>query len=149
MPRANEGCKKEKKAATKVPKNGQRTVRRRDFGPGDPHGRLVQVIKGVFHGQGQDLGRDAEAREARLDRDQAVRLLDGLDDGLDVHGLDGPQVDHLGLDAVLGLELLGRHERLPDRSGQGHDGDVLAYSFDLGLAKLNHGRSVSGMSIRA
>lgn len=39
-------------------------------------------------------------------------LLDRLDNGFDVEGLDGAQVDDFGADAVLFLELLSGNERL-------------------------------------
>lgn len=63
-------------------------------------------------------------------------LLDALDDGLDVQRLDAAQVDDLGLDAVLLLQLLGGDERLADAAREGDDGEVLAGALDLGLAEL-------------
>ena len=63
-------------------------------------------------------------------------LLDRLDDGLDVEGLDGAEVDDLGLNAVLLLEGLGGDEGLADAAGEGDDGEVLAGTLDLGLADL-------------
>lgn len=63
-------------------------------------------------------------------------LLYGFDDCLDVEGLDGAQVDDLGLDAVFGLELFGGDERLADAAGEGDDGEVLAGALDLGFAEL-------------
>jgi hypothetical protein len=43
-----------------------------------------------------------------------ARLLDGFDNGLDVEGLDGAQVEDFGFDAIFGLELFGGGERLAD-----------------------------------
>ena len=63
-------------------------------------------------------------------------LLDRLDDGLDVEGLDGAQVDDFGFDAVFALQLLGGDEGLADAAREGDDGEVLAGALDLGLAKL-------------
>jgi hypothetical protein len=63
-------------------------------------------------------------------------LLDRLDDGLDVEGLDRAQVDDFGLDAVFALQLLGGDERLADAARKGDDGEVLAGALDLGLAEL-------------
>lgn len=72
-------------------------------------------------------------------------LLDALDDGLDVEGLDGAQVDDFGLDAVLALQLLGGDERLADAAGQGDDGEVLSGTLDLGLAELETEGLVGGV----
>jgi hypothetical protein len=63
-------------------------------------------------------------------------LLDGLDNSLDIEGLDGAQVDDFGLDTVLGLELFGGDEGLADAAGEGYDGEVLARALDLSLAEL-------------
>jgi hypothetical protein len=63
-------------------------------------------------------------------------LLDGLDDSLNVEGLDGAEVDDLSLNAVLGLELFGGDEGLADAAGEGDDGKVLAGALDLGLSEL-------------
>lgn len=65
-----------------------------------------------------------------------ARLLDRLDDGLEVERLDGAQVDDLGLDAVALLQLLGGDEGLADAAREGDDGEVLAGALDLGLAEL-------------
>jgi hypothetical protein len=63
-------------------------------------------------------------------------LLDRLDDSLNIKGLDGTEVDDLGLNAVLLLELLGGDQRLTDAAGEGDDGKVLSGTLDLGLAEL-------------
>lgn len=106
-----------------------------DLGAGDTLGGGVKVVEGVLHGEGEDLGADAEGGVAGLDDQQAVGLLDGVDDGLEVEGLDGAQVEDLGLDAVLLLEVLGGDQGLADAAGDGDDGQVLAGALDLGLAE--------------
>jgi hypothetical protein len=63
-------------------------------------------------------------------------LLNGLDNSLDVEGLDGAQVDDFSLDTVLGLELFGGDKGLADAAGEGYDSEVLAGALDLGLAEL-------------
>lgn len=63
-------------------------------------------------------------------------LLNGLDDCLNIQGLDGTEVDDLGLNAVLLLKLLGGSQRLADAAGEGDDGEVLAGALDLSLAEL-------------
>jgi hypothetical protein len=64
-------------------------------------------------------------------------LLDGLDDSLNVEGLDGAEVDDLSLNAVLGLELFSSDEGLTDAAGEGDDGEVLSGTLDLGLSELD------------
>jgi len=98
-------------------------------------GRL-QVVEGVLAGKRHNLRRDTEGWEARLYAEHVAGLLDGLDNGLDVEGLDGAQVDDFGFDAVLGLELFGGDEGLADAAGEGDDGEVLAGALDLGLSEL-------------
>lgn len=99
-------------------------VRGGDLGAGDTDGGSLQVVKGVLGGQGDNLGADAEAGEAGLDRHHVAGLLDRLDNGLDVERLDGAQVDDLGLDAVLLLQLLGRDQRLAHAPRERDQGDV-------------------------
>lgn len=109
-----------------------------DLGASDTDRRRLQVVEGVLAGQGEDLGANTERGETGLDRHQVAGLLDRLDDGLDVEGLDGAQVDDLGLDAVLALELLSSNERLADAAGEGDDGEVLAGALNLGLSELKN-----------
>lgn len=110
-----------------------------DLGAGDADGRGVQVVEGVLGGESDDLGGDTEGGEAGLDGHQAAGLLNGVDDGLEVEGLDGAEVDDLSLNAVLLLESLGGDERLADAAGEGDDGEVLTGTLDLGLAELWRG----------
>lgn len=108
-----------------------------DLSTSDTLGRAVEVVKGVLHGQGENLGADTKGGEARLDRQEAARLLDRVDNGLDVEGLDGAQVNDLGLDAVVLLEVLGGNQGLADAAGEGDNGQVGAGALNLGLAKGN------------
>jgi len=62
-------------------------------------------------------------------------FLNRLDNGFDVEGLDGTQVDDFGVDAVLFLELLSGNERLADAAGKGYNGEVCAGALDLGFAE--------------
>lgn len=111
-------------------------VRGGDLGAGDTDGRSVQVVEGVLGGQGNDLGGDTERGETGLDGHHGAGLLDRVDDGLEVEGLDGAEVDDLSLNAVLLLESLGGDEGLADAAGEGDDGEVLSGALDLGLADL-------------
>lgn len=111
-------------------------VRGGDLGASDTDGRGVQVVEGVLGGQGNELGSNAEGREAGLDSHHGAGLLDRVDDGLDVERLDGAEVDDLGLDAVLLFQTLGGDERLTDAAGEGDDGEILARALDLGLTEL-------------
>jgi hypothetical protein len=63
-------------------------------------------------------------------------LLDRLDNGLDVEGLDGTQVDDFGLDAVFLLQLGRGGEGLANAAGEGYDGEVFAGALDFGFAEL-------------
>jgi hypothetical protein len=111
-------------------------VRSGNLSTGDTDGRSVQVVKGVFGGESNDLGGDTEGGEARLNGHHGTGLLDGVDDGLEVEGLDGTEVDDLSLNAVLLLESLSGNESLADAAGEGDDGKILASALNLGLADL-------------
>jgi len=111
-------------------------VRGGDLSAGDTDGRSVQVVEGVLGGQGDDLGGNTEGGESGLDGHHGAGLLDGVDDGLEVEGLDGAEVDDLSLNAVLLLESLSGDERLADAAGEGDDGKVLTCALNLGLADL-------------
>lgn len=113
-------------------------IRGGDLGARDADRRGLEVVERVLSREREQLGADAEAGEAALDGHHAARLLDRRHDRLDVERLDAAQVDHLGLDAVLALELLGRDERLADATREGDDGEVLAGALDLGLAELGN-----------
>jgi hypothetical protein len=63
-------------------------------------------------------------------------LLDRLYNRFDVKGLDGAEVDDLGLNAVFGLELFRGNEGLADAAGEGYDGEVFAWALNLGFAEL-------------
>lgn len=112
-------------------------VRSGDLSTGDTDGRGVQVVEGVLGGQGNDLGGDTEGGVAGLDGHHGAGLLDGVDDGLEVEGLDGAEVDDLNLNAVLLVESLSGDEGLAYATGEGDDGEVLAGTLNLGLADLD------------
>lgn len=112
------------------------SVRGRDLGTGDTGRRSLKVVEAVLAGKSQNFSADTEGGEVRSNGNQVAGLLDGLDDGLDIQGLDGTKVDHLSLDAVLLLELLGSSKRLTDAARNGNNGKVLAGALNLGLAKL-------------
>ena len=111
-------------------------VRCGDLSTCDTDGRCVQVVEGVFGGESNDLGGDTEGGEARLNGHHGTGLLDRVDDGLEIEGLDGTEVDDLSLNTVLLLESLSGNESLANAAGEGDDGEVLAGTLDLGLANL-------------
>lgn len=98
----------------------------------------IKGVEHVLHAEGEDLAADAEHGVSGLDGDEVVGLLDGLDDGLDVEGLDGAEIDDLALDAVLLLEVLGRDQGLADAARERDDGDVLSNTLNLGLSNGDH-----------
>jgi len=107
-----------------------------DLGTSDSDRGSLEVVPGVLGSESQQLSTNTEAGEAGLDGHHVTSLLDGLDNGLDIKRLDGTEVDDLGLDAVLLLELLGGDQRLTDAAREGDDGKVLSGTLDLGLAEL-------------
>ena len=110
----------------------------RDISTSDTLGRSIEVIESVLDSERDNLGTDAVGGETGLDRHQAAGLLDGGNDGVKVKRLDGAQVEHLDLDAVLLLERLGGDNRLAHAARHGHDGQVLAGALHLGLADGDH-----------
>ena len=113
-----------------------------DLSTSDTGGGCLQVVESVLASKCHDLRCDTERGETGLYAEHVAGLLDGLDDSLDVEGLDGAEVDDLSLNAVLGLELFGGDKGLADAAGEGDDGEVLAGALDLGLSELR-GLSVS------
>jgi hypothetical protein len=111
-------------------------VRSGDLSTSDTDRRSVQVVESVFGGESNDLGGDTEGGESRLNGHHGTGLLDGVDDGLEVEGLDGTEVDNLSLNTVLLLESLSGDEGLADAAGEGDNGKILAGALDLGLADL-------------
>lgn len=105
---------------------------------GDALGRGVEEVeRGRLAHLGDDLGPDTKGREAALDRDEVVGLLDGRDDGVDVERADRAEVDDLDLDARLLLESLGGLDRVADGLGVRDDRQVRALPLHLGLAEGN------------
>lgn len=82
-----------------------------------------------------ELGAHTKGGEAGLHGHQAVSLLDGVENGLRVKGLDGSQVDDLGVNVVVLLEQVGGVQSGLDVSRVADKGDVLTLSLNLGLAK--------------
>jgi len=111
-------------------------VRGGNLGTSDSDGGSLEVVPGVLGGESQKLRGNTVAGETGLDGHHVTSLLDRLDDGFDIKGLDGTEVDDLGLDAVLLLELLGGDQRLTDAAREGDDGKVGSGTLDLGLAEL-------------
>jgi hypothetical protein len=97
----------------------------------------VKRVEHVLHGESENLRGNTEHGVSGLDSDEALGLADGLDDGLDVEGLDGTEVDDLTLDTVLLLEVLGGDEGLSDTAGEGDDGNVGSSTLNLGLSDGN------------
>eukprot|EP00053_Salpingoeca_punica_P008562 m.76658 g.76658 ORF g.76658 m.76658 type:complete len:418 (+) comp14651_c0_seq1:227-1480(+) len=114
-------------------------------GTGHAQRRGVQVVKGLaLADAGKDLGADAALGPAVLDGDEAVGLLDGLDDGLGVHGPQGAQVDDLAADAE-GLELLGGRKAGAHGIAVRHQRHVGALALDLGLADRDEEVRAAGL----
>jgi len=128
-------------------------VRSRNLSTGDTDSGGGQVVEAVLHGESQDLGRKTEHGVARFDDHDAAGLLEGGNDGLNIEGLNGAQVDNLSVDTVLLLELGGGGQGLADAARHGDDGKVLSGALDLGLAdgqdevvllgSLAHGESLA------
>ena len=111
-------------------------VRGGNLSTSNPGRGCLKVVESVLAGKRHDLACYTEAGETRLDAEHVASLLDRLDNGFNVKGLDGAQVDDLSLNAVLGLELFGGNEGLADAAGEGYDGKILAGALDLGLSEL-------------
>lgn len=111
-------------------------VRSRHLSTSDSDGWCLKEVECVLGGKGDELSTDTVTWETGLDGHHVTSFLDRLDDGLNIEGLDGTEVDDLDLDAVLGLENFGSGERLADATREGDDGEVLALTLNLGLAEL-------------
>lgn len=111
-------------------------IRGGHFGARDSYWWRIQVIKGVFCSERNNLCAYTKAWEARLDRHHVASLLDRVDNGLHVKRLDRSKVDDLCLYTVLALELFCGNQRLTDTSREGDDCEILARALNFGLAKL-------------
>ena len=111
-----------------------KSIRSGDLGACHADGRGLEIVKAVFHGKGENLGRDTKHREAGFDGHEVTGLLEGLHDGLNVERLDGAEVDDFSLNPILALQFLGDGERLADAAGEGDDGQVFSGALNLGLA---------------
>ena len=116
-----------------------RRIRHRHVLAGHARDRRVEIVERLVHDARRDFGADARLLPAFLDHDAAAGLLHRGDHRLGVHRPQGAQVDHLGLDVLLG-ELFGGLERVAHADRPRHDGDVVARAHDLGLAD-RHARS--------
>ena len=116
-----------------------------------PHHRRIEIVEGVLHDAGGDLGADAVLLPAFLHRDGAAGLLHRGDDGVGVHRAQRAQVDHLGLDAFLG-QFVGGLQRVGHAVRPGDDGDVTAGAHDPRLADRDHVivefRHLAGMAVQ-
>src|SRR5690606_30207170 len=99
----------------------------------DAQRRGVQVVEGVLDHAGDHFGADAHRTPALFGRDQAVGLLDALDDGLVVQRTQGANVDDLDRNALAG-QLFGGLQGETDHAAVGRDGDVRAFAANLGFA---------------
>src|SRR5579862_6465643 len=99
----------------------------------DPRHRRIEPIEGALHDLRRDLRADAREGPTLLDRDDAVGLLDGGEDGLDVERPDGAKVDHFRRDA-LARERLSSPERNLHHARMRHHRDRLAREQHARLA---------------
>ena len=92
----------------------------------DPHDGGVQGVEGLLHDLHGNLARRPAPEHVLLHEDHPPRLPDGLYDGVDIEGLQGPRIDHLHAHA-LRLELLRHLEAPRHHEPDGHDGHVLPF----------------------
>src|SRR5215211_338403 len=102
-------------------------VGHRRVGPGHPLHRRVEVVERLLLDERRQVRPDAAVRPALLDDHRTIRLLDRLDDGVEVERPQRARIDHLGLDLVLGSERLG---------GVGGDERLARYSDDRRVVAL-------------
>src|SRR5690554_104468 len=111
---------------------GQRLIHRRHT----LH-RRVHIVEHFVLQPRSDLRPDVEHRQAFLDHDAAIRLLEALEHRLQIERAQPAQVNDLGLNAVL-------RQRLRRRGGpfqplaEGHDRHVVALALDVALADRQH-----------
>src|SRR3989338_671092 len=90
----------------------------------------------LFLDGGGYLGGDPAGDGGFVGDEEAAGLLDGADDGVDVPGQEGAEVDEIACDAEL---VPGLGDGLPEHVHLGapaDDGQVLALLPDAGLAEL-------------
>src|SRR5690625_6967907 len=106
---------------------------RRDVLCSNTFDRRIKIIeRTLLHLEG-DLRRHARVRVALIHNNEAVGLLDRLDDGIDVKRADRARVDDLSAVALL-LQLLGGLHSQPVALAVRHDGHVLALTGNARLA---------------
>src|SRR5690606_10798401 len=98
--------------------------------------RGVQVVEGVLDHTGDHFGAHAHRTPALFGRDQAVGLLDALDDGLVVLRTQGANVDDLDRNALAG-QLFGVLQGGADHAAVGRDRHVRTFASNLGHADRN------------
>src|SRR5687768_11749127 len=69
-------------------------VGKRRIEPGDTHGRRFQMQEGLFVDEGDDLAAEAAGARRFVDHDDAARLLDAGNHGVDIERPQGAKVDH-------------------------------------------------------
>ena len=96
----------------------------------------VQLVEQLLADLGGKLAGEAAALDLLGDDDGVVGLGNGLDNGVPIQRHQRPQIQHLGLDALLG-QLGGRFHGEVHLAAPGDDGDVLALPLDSGLSQRN------------
>src|SRR5687767_14070437 len=74
--------------------------RRRDVWKSDARDRRLQMTEPLLSRETSDFGTDPAFHPRGVDRYDASRFLEGLENDLFVHRFDGPQVNHFGADTL-------------------------------------------------
>ena len=77
---------------------------------GQARNRAVEMLEGALADLRRDLGTEPAEAVGLVDDERLARLRDRGQDRLEIERAKGPQVDDLGLDAVLASQRLGRLE---------------------------------------
>src|SRR6185503_8979958 len=83
-------------------------IRHRDVGAGHALDGRVQPVERLLLDQRREVRADASMRPTLLDDHGPVRLLDRLQDRVEVERPERARIDHLGADVVLVIQRLGR-----------------------------------------
>src|SRR5882724_1936969 len=108
----------------------QRHVRGRD-----PYRRTVEIVEGLVGDDRHDLRSPSAQTWILLHCEQPIGLRDRPEDRPRVQRNKRADVDNLAVNAVLGLELVGRLERPRYHQSERADGRVVARPHDLGRAE--------------
>src|SRR5918992_701248 len=106
-----------------------------NVGAGHALHRGVEPVERLLLDQRGEVGAHAAVRPALLDDHGAVRLLDGLENRVEVERAQRAGVDHLRLDLVLLGKLLGRLGGGDGHARDADDGHVVTLATDGGLAE--------------